>query len=182
MSEVGRREVMIGAAVVAGAMRIGSDGYASTGGEAGMSFQTFSEEQGNTYAAWCNLLASGAAVAGVAQFADKYISGPYEQSLLLSRIFAPPPLSDFYLAGIAGIDQESQARFSSTFLSLSSDQQTQIVDAAAQSNTQAWSTPDPFIFYLTSRSDAVDVVYGTEAGFQNLGFPYQAHILPPTPW
>ena len=147
-----------------------------------MAFRTFSEVQGNTYAAWCNLLVNGAAAAGVARFADKYISGPYEQSLLLSRFLVTPPLSGFYLAGIAGIDQESQARFGAVFLSLAHDKQLQIVDAAARSKTQAWSTPDPFLFYLISRSDAVDVVYGTEQGFQTLDFPYQAHIAPPTPW
>lgn len=182
MSEVGRRQFIISAAVVASAMRIGSDGYASTGEETGMSFRTFSEVQGNTYAAWCDLLVSGAAAAGIAHFADKYVSGPYEQSLLLSRFFVTPPLSGFYLTGIAGIDQESQARFGEAFLSLGRDKQMRIVEAAAQSKTQAWSTPDPFLFYLTSRSDAVDVVYGTEQGFQNLDFPYQAHISPPTPW
>ena len=58
----------------------------------------------------------------------------------------------------------------------------QIVEAAAQSKTQAWSTPNPFLFYLASRSDAVDVVYGTEQGFESLGYPYQAHISPTKPW
>lgn len=182
MSEVGRRQFIVGAAVVASAMRVSSDGYASTGGGTSPAFRTFSEVQGNTYAAWCDLLAGGAAAAGVAHFADKYLSGPYEQSLLLSRFLVTPPLSGFYLAGIAGIDQESQARFGGTFLSLGRDEQVQIVDVAAQSKTQAWSTPDPFLFYLASRSDAVDVVYGTEQGFESLGYPYQAHILPTKPW
>lgn len=182
MSDVGRRQFIVGAAVAAGVMRMGSDGNASTGEESGMSFRTFSEAQGNTYAAWCDLLAGGAAAAGVAHFADKYISGPYEQSLLLSRFLVTPPLSAFYLAGIAGIEQESRARFGGIFLSLARDKQIQIVDAAAGSKTQVWSAPEPFLFYLASRSDAVDVVYGTERGFENLDFPYQAHILPTAPW
>ena len=32
------------------------------------------------------------------------------------------------------------------------------------------------------RSDAVDVVYGTEGGFEELGIPYLAHIRPPADW
>ena len=182
MSDVGRRQFIVGAAVVASAMGVGSNGSASTGGGTSVSFRTFSEGQGNTYAAWCGLLAVGAAAAGVAHFADKYISDPYEQSLLLSRFLVTPPLSGFYLAGIAGIDQESQARCGGPFLSLGRDTQMEVVDAAARSKTQAWSTPDPFLFYLVSRSDAVDVVYGTEQGFESLGYPYQAHILPTKPW
>ena len=182
MSEVGRRQFIIGAVAAASAMRVASESYASTAAETSMSFQTFSEIQGNTYAAWCDLLVSGAAAAGVAHFADKYVSGPYEQSSLLSRFLVTPPLSGFYLAGVAGIDKESQAHFGAAFLSLAHDEQLKIVDAAVRSKTQAWSTPDPFLFYLISRSDAVDVVYGTEQGFQTLDFPYQAHIEPPTPW
>jgi hypothetical protein len=32
------------------------------------------------------------------------------------------------------------------------------------------------------RSDAVDVVYGTPAGFEALGVPYMEHIMPPRRW
>jgi hypothetical protein len=32
------------------------------------------------------------------------------------------------------------------------------------------------------RSDAVDVVYGTEEGYKDLGIPYMAHIAPLKRW
>ena len=32
------------------------------------------------------------------------------------------------------------------------------------------------------RPDAIDVVYGTKAGFEQLGVPYMAHIEPPSRW
>jgi len=32
------------------------------------------------------------------------------------------------------------------------------------------------------RNDAVDVVYGTQSGFEQLGVPYMAHIAPPSRW
>ena len=32
------------------------------------------------------------------------------------------------------------------------------------------------------RADALDVTYGTPEGFDALGIPYMAHIMPETPW
>jgi hypothetical protein len=32
------------------------------------------------------------------------------------------------------------------------------------------------------RADALDVTYGTPGGFENLGIPYMAHIMPEQPW
>ena len=46
----------------------------------------------------------------------------------------------------------------------------------------AWSGPAAGLVYFVLRSDAVDVVYGTPAGFERLGVPYMAHILPPAGW
>jgi hypothetical protein len=37
-------------------------------------------------------------------------------------------------------------------------------EAAATSTTIAWTTHTPKLFYFVSRSDAVDVVYGTIKG------------------
>jgi hypothetical protein len=39
-----------------------------------------------------------------------------------------------------------------------------------------------FLFFMCLRSDAVDVVYGTPAGFEKLNIPYMQHILPPEGW
>lgn len=144
--------------------------------------QVFSKSEATTYAAWCDMLAIGAAKAGVALFVDKYLANPYQDSLLLLRYLQNPPYIDFYTTGIAGINQESQARFSRPFLSLQSEQRNTIVNAAATSTTIAWTTPNPNFFYFVSRSDAVDVVYGTVKGFHKLDIPYLPHIRPVTPW
>jgi Gluconate 2-dehydrogenase subunit 3 len=142
----------------------------------------FSEAQAATYGAWCDVLAIGAARAGVALFVDKYLAEPFPESLLLIRYLQNPPFTDFYLDGIAGIDQESEVRFSSSFLSLDQTQKETVVDAAVNSSTLAWTTPNPNFFYFISRSDAVDVVYGTVAGFRDLRIPYLPHIRPRRPW
>lgn len=185
MSEVGRRQFISGAiasAAAAGSVGGSSAALGSAGEGTPVTYRTFSATQADTYAAWCDLLANGAREAGVARFVDTYISGSYGDCLLLLRFFKDSPLGDFYLAGIGGIDRESHARFGKAFVSLERDKQLTIVEAAAQSKTQAWAEPDPNFFYFISRSDAVDVVYGTEQGFRDLDFPYLAHIAPAPAW
>jgi hypothetical protein len=113
---------------------------------------------------------------------DKYLAGSYPDSLLLLRYLQNPPFTDFYLGGIAGVDQESQARFSKWFLALNEPERMVVVDAAVNASTVAWKEPDPNFFYFISRSDAVDVVYGTVAGFRALDIPYLPHIPPRRPW
>jgi hypothetical protein len=155
---------------------------ASAQGNRPQGLRVFSELQAETYAAWCDLLAIGAAKAGVAYFVDKYLAEPFPESLLLLRYLQNPPFSSFYLTGIAGIDQESQARFSKPFLALGTGERDTVVDAAVTSSTIAWTDPNPNFFYFISRSDAVDVVYGTVAGFRDLDIPYLQHIRPSRPW
>ena len=185
MSEVGRRQFIsgaIGVAAVAGSLGGSSATFGSVGEKTPLSYRTFSATQAETYATWCDLLANGAAQAGVARFVDKYISESYSECLLLLRFFKDSSLGDFYLAGIGGIDRESNARFRKPFVSLGRDEQLTIIEAAKQRKTQAWTEPDPNFFYFISRSDAVDVVYGTELGFRDLDFPYLAHIAPAPAW
>jgi len=185
MSKVARRQFLsgaVGAAAIAGPVGGSLAALGSAAEESAVTYRTFSAPQAEAYAAWCDLLANGAAKAGVARFVDKYISVPYDESLLLLRFFKDPSLGEFYFAGLAGIDRESDARFGKPFLSLERDERLTIVEAARQSKTRAWTEPDPSFFYFISRSDAVDVVYGTERGFGTLDFPYRAHNAPEAPW
>ena len=47
---------------------------------------------------------------------------------------------------------------------------------------EGWKGPaGPFVYGML-RSDAVDVVYGTEEGYEALGVPYMAHIAPERRW
>ena len=61
------------------------------------------------------------------------------------------------------------------------DSQT-LVTQMAGGTIAGWSGPPSALFYFVIRSDAIDVVYGTQAGFQRLNVPYMAHIVPPSPW
>ena len=144
--------------------------------------KVLTEHQANVYAAWCEVLATGAAEANVARFLDEHLNRSFHDTLLMLKYLSNAPLGDFYVAGIAGIEDESMARFSKSFLDLTETQKKSVVDAAATFSTTAWTNPVPPFFYFISRSDAVDVVYGTIKGFRKLKVPYRPHIRPPTPW
>ncbi len=145
-------------------------------------YQYLKTNEAETLAAWCKSIVSGADVAGVAQFVDQSLAGPPAASLLLLRYLDASDMAGFYRSGIAGIDAESHHRFDLPFLKLSPDQQKDMIAAAVASKMKIWTDPDPNFFYFISRSDAVDVVYGTESGFAEIGIPYLAHIPPLQPW
>ena len=46
----------------------------------------------------------------------------------------------------------------------------------------AWRGPPAAFFLFVLRMDAIDVVYGTQDGFDRLDLPYMAHIAPPARW
>ncbi|WP_425078727.1 gluconate 2-dehydrogenase subunit 3 family protein [Ruegeria denitrificans] len=146
------------------------------------SYKQFTHGEADALAAWCDVIVSGARDAGVAKFVDQNLSGDQATSLLLLRYLNASDMAGFYRKGIIGIDAESHHRFGAPFPQLTLDQQKEMIAAAVASKTQVWRDPDPNFFYFISRSDAVDVVYGTEAGFADLGIPYLAHIPPPKPW
>ncbi|WP_170415641.1 gluconate 2-dehydrogenase subunit 3 family protein [Ruegeria atlantica] len=146
------------------------------------SYKQFTHGEADALAAWCDVIVSGARNAGVAKFVDQNLSGDQASSLLLLRYLNANDMVGFYRKGIIGIDAESHHRFGASFLQLKKSQQNEMIAAAVASKMQVWRDPDPNFFYFISRSDAVDVVYGTEAGFADLGIPYLAHILPPKPW
>jgi gluconate 2-dehydrogenase subunit 3-like protein len=91
-------------------------------------------------------------------------------------------LDGFYLAGIAGIGQESEAQFSKPFLELTEPQREFIIESASTPSTVAGMDPAPAFFYFISRNDAIDVVYGTVKGFEKLKILYLPHIRPLSPW
>jgi hypothetical protein len=51
-----------------------------------------------------------------------------------------------------------------------------------QNKIDGWKGPPGGFVYFLLRSDAVDVVYGTVAGYKSLDIPYMAHIEPKRSW
>jgi len=157
-------------------------GRACAGGAPPDQLRVLGRDEAALYDAWCEVLVPGAAKAGVSRYLDQQLAAPHPDTLLLLRVLANPPLDAFYRGGIAGIDEESMARFGESFLALPDPKRRAVIDAAATTSTIAWTEPDPSFFYFVSRADAVDVVWGTLRGFQELRVPYLAHIRPREPW
>lgn len=146
------------------------------------SYKVLTAAEVETLAAWCATMVSGADQAGVARFVDENLAGDQAASLLLLRYLDASDMAGFYRKGISGIEKECQHRFGLTFVRATATQRLELVEAAIASKMQVWIEPTPNFFYFISRSDAVDVVYGTQAGFADLKIPYLAHIQPPKPW
>ena len=125
----------------------------------------------------------GAAEAGVAHFVDQQISGLPEAALLFARIVdVPPPYGDFYRAALAMVDQVSMSLAGRRFVELDAPSKLEGLRRLRQPPPAGWLGPPPALIHFVLRSDAIDVVYGTMAGYEKLDVPYMAHIAPKSRW
>jgi hypothetical protein len=142
-----------------------------------------STTQAATLNAFGDVLLPGARAAGLAAFVDRQLGLPKEEQALMIRYLGlPPPYTDFYAKGLAALDELAGSRHASAFAALAAAHADDIVAAVAKGSPALWNGPPATLFYFVVRNDALDVVYGTEAGFAKLGIPYMAHITPPTRW
>jgi len=125
----------------------------------------------------------GAAKAGVVHFVDSQLAGDPNDSLLIARYFGiEPPHGNFYRSGLMALDRAARAVRKAGFPDFSTQEARQLARALLAGEIADWHGPPSALFYQCVRSDAVDVVYGTPAGFEALGIPYMQHILPPKSW
>ena len=125
----------------------------------------------------------GSREAGVSYFIDHHLSVNAEDSLLMIRYLGvAPPFLDFYRASIAAAEKYAHNTFQKDIDDLEEQEFTSFIDSIATGDVDAWEGPPATFFYFVLRSDAIDVVYGTEEGFENINFPYMAHIQPPDKW
>ncbi len=186
MDYMKRRDFMRGAAIGALAFTLGGAQVLLTAREAraqGVPFRLLKANEAETIEALGETLLPGARSAGIAHFIDQQLSIPPEEALLEARILnVKPPYVNFYRAAIGAIDKASQARSGVRFARLNDIDQREFVDLMRQNKLDGWQgPPGPFV-YLVTRSDAVDVVYGTMEGYESLGIPYMAHIVPEKRW
>ena len=126
-------------------------------------------------------LLPGAAEAGITNYVDAQLAKGLP--LLIYRYLdVPIPPLEFYEGGLAALDGYSQATHQAAFVDLPPETRTAVVGAIAQGDPEGWQGPPAGLVYFVVRADAVDVVYGTEAGFERLGLPYVPHIAPPERW
>lgn len=150
----------------------------------GVALKYFEQQQQTLLAAFCEHLLPGASAAGVVEFIDQQLGETPNECMLMCKYFPGinAPYADFYYGGLTALEVHTQAKFAKSFPTLSSEQKDQTVTALWEGTVDPWSGPPPPLFYMMLRSDAVDVVYGTESGFEDLGVPYLAHIRPPHNW
>ncbi len=186
MDGMQRRAFMKGAGLGALAFTVGGVEVLLTPGEAraqGLPLRTLKPEDAATIEAIGETLVPDARKAGIAYFIDHQISIPAEEALLEARILnVRPPYANFYRAALGAIDRASQARSGKRFAELDAAAQREFVDLMRQNKIEGWQGPPGGFVYFVLRSDAVDVVYGTMAGYAALGIPYKAHIAPTKRW
>jgi hypothetical protein len=183
---IDRREFMRSAAAGALAFTVGGAQVLLTAREAraqGVPFRLLKSDEADTLEALGETLAPGARAAGIAHFIDHQLSVPPEEALLEARILnVRPPYVNFYRAAVDAVDRASQSQSGRRFATLPSNEQRDFVNLMRQNKIEGWQGPAGGFVYFVLRSDAVDVVYGTVEGYEALGIPYMAHILPLKRW
>lgn len=152
---------------------------------AGLPLQLLSALEVSTLEAIAEAVVPGARKAGIAQYIDKQLGASGEQSLLMLKYLGVPQSDHiaFYRSSLRSAATLAQARFGKGWSELEPHQTDQLVaEMAGKDQPREWEGPPASFFFFVIRSDASDVVYGTEAGFAAIGAPYMAHITPPEPW
>jgi hypothetical protein len=123
----------------------------------------------------------GAIRCGHVPFVMKMLALPPEDCLLAVKYFdISPPYVDIYRAALDSIDAESVRSLGIGFSEAPDAAQDAILGRMLNNDVHGWRGPPAPLAYHFLRLDAVDVVYGTQAGFAALGIPYMAHIEPPS--
>ncbi|MFM7276052.1 MAG: gluconate 2-dehydrogenase subunit 3 family protein [Gammaproteobacteria bacterium] len=128
-------------------------------------------------------LVPGAAAAGFSAWLESQLAArPGEGMLMLRYLGVPPPWQNFYLPALQAAEAWSSERFGRGIAALAPTEAAELVADIASGKPASWNAaPAPF-FYFVLRADALDVAYGTRAGFERLGIPYMAHIAPTKDW
>jgi len=146
-------------------------------------FQVLNPDEVRTLEALGEILLPGSKGLGLAWFIDHQLNAsPQDQLLMIKYLGVDAPYSPFYSSGLTALDAAANSSFGTGFADLEPQQGVQLVGQMAQANPDGWSGPPAPFFYFVLRNDALDVVYGTKAGFERLGIPYMAHIEPPSRW
>lgn len=141
---------------------------------AGFSPQTLTGEQCETLEVLADELVPGARDAGIAPFIDSQLTAG-DASLLIAKYLGVPPEQQlgFYQAALdSGTRLLATQDLSAAFA----------IELMGKDEVLNWQGAPASFFSFVLRADALDAVYGTEHGFEQLGIPYRAHISPQEPW
>lgn len=145
--------------------------------------QVFEPADSRTLEALGDTLLPGSAQAGLAHYIDHQLAAPPgEQMLMIKYLGMDAPFDAFYRDGLSAMDAAARAEHGESFAALDAERSQALVERLSRNDVTGWAGPPAPLFYFVLRNDAIDVFYGTEAGFERLGIPYRAHIAPPSPW
>ncbi len=147
----------------------------------GVALRTLNPTEGRTLEALGNILLPGAREAGIAHYVDDQLSRKDPLFVLKYMDFSGTD-AEFYKLGLQSLERVSLDRYGKSFESNTVEQNSQLIQEFMKKNPDGWSGPPAPLFYFVTRNDAVDVVYGTQEGFEKLSIPYMAHIMPPQKW
>jgi hypothetical protein len=149
----------------------------------GVPFRVLKANEAETIEALGETLVPGAQRSGIAHFIDQQVAVPPGEALLEARqLNVKPPFINFYRAALAAVDKAAEARSGRRFVALSPDDRHSFIDAMRQNKIDGWQGPPGGFVYLVLRNDALDVVYGTMEGYEQMGVPYMPHIAPDRRW
>ncbi len=151
---------------------------------AGLPYQVLTAQEAVTLEALAEALVPGAQEAGIAQYIDRQLALPPADSMLMLKYLGVEPgnFAGFYQGGLAAADRLATAGDGKPWPQLDAARRAALLAAMATDQAEGWSGPPASFFIFVTRSDACDVVYGTEEGFARIDTPYMAHIAPPQPW
>ena len=184
-----RRTVLGGAAAVAGLLAFRDAAGATqlltpaAAREADIPLRRFSADEAATLDSLAETLVPGARLAGITHFIDAQLAAKPEDNLLMLRYLdVPPPWDGFYRTGLAALNAAAAARHHQRFADLDTPTRLALAKGLSAAPAADWQGPPSPLFLFAVRADAVDVVYGTVAGFAALGVPYLDHIEPASRW
>jgi hypothetical protein len=146
-------------------------------------YRTFGADDVQVLEALGEILLPGSAAAGLAHYLDQQLSGtPSESMLMIKYLRVAMPFADFYRQGLRAAESSARAVYGRSLVKLDAGRGRALATGMADGQLEGWHGPPAGLFYFVLRNDAVDVVYGTQAGFAMLAVPYMAHIPPPSRW
>ncbi len=147
-----------------------------------LALKVLNGQQARTLEKLAEIIVPGSVDAGVVEFIDHQLNEDPDEAMLIAKYFqVPPPYANFYAGGIATVTGVAQKSFGKPVEDLDAEESKQLIREIAPMGTVVDGYP-VFLFYMCLRSDGVDVVYGTPAGFARLNVPYMEHIMPPEGW
>ncbi len=142
--------------------------------EKALAFRVLSAAQARACETLAEALVPGAAKGGIAHYIDSQLAAGDDSLLMLKYL----GVNQREHRGFYGAALDSVARE----LAKDGVKVPALAGRMAGDAVADWAGPPASFFYFVLRADALDVVYGTPAGFGDIGIPYRAHIEPPAAW